>query len=147
MKTSTLNRMALSTQAIKLMKYLYWIVLTAAHLYMTYLLFVSNRAVTGVMWLIAGFFLIFIMYPYYFPLGDPGSQWPPYISACPDYLTRIAPNACVDYVGLNSNLLKKADPALPPALTDSTKVFDAGGSAAMKAARAQQYGLSWEGIA
>jgi len=110
--------MALSKQTLYLAKCLYWILLTCAHLY-----------------------------PVYFPPGNPGSQWPPYIAACPDYLTMIAPNACVDYVGLHSSLLKKSDPANPPAPTDSTRVFNAGGSVSHKAARAQQYGLSWEGIA
>ena len=139
--------MAFSTRTLVLLKWLYWILLTLVHLYVCYLLFATNRAVAGILWLIFGFMLIFILYPVYFPPGDPGSHWPPYITACPDYLTRIAPNKCVDYVGLNSHLLKKSDPALPPALTDSTKVFDASGSTSQKAARAQQYGLSWEGIA
>lgn len=139
--------MAFSSRVLTLLKSLYWILLTLVHLYICYILFASNKAITGIMWLIFGFMIMFIMYPVYFPPGDPGSHWPPYITACPDYLTRIGPNACADFVGLNSHLLKKADPALPPALTDSSKVFDASGSASQKAARAQQYGLSWEGIA
>jgi len=139
--------MALSKQTLYLAKCLYWILLTCAHLYICYILFVSNRAIAGILWLILGFILIGIMYPVYFPPGNPGSQWPPYIAACPDYLTMIAPNACVDYVGLHSSLLKKSDPANPPAPTDSTRVFNAGGSVSHKAARAQQYGLCWEGIA
>ena len=128
------------------MKALYWIILTLAHLYVCYLLFATSRAIAGIVWLILGFLLIFIMYPVYFPPGDPGSQWPPYVSACPDYLTRIGPTACVDYVGLNTPLLKKSDPKLPPDVGDSTKVFDAAGSRAVKAAKVQQFGMSWEGI-
>jgi hypothetical protein len=139
--------MAYSTRTLTLMKSLYWILLTLVHLYICYILFASNKAITGILWLIFGFMIMFILYPVYFPPGDPGSHWPPYITACPDYLTRIAPGKCVDYVGLNSHLLKKSDPALPPALTDSTKVFDSSGSTSQKASRAQQYGLGWEGIA
>jgi len=59
----------------------------------------------------------------------------------------IAPNACVDYVGLGTGKLQKSDPANPPIVTDATRVFDASGDVGAKAAMAQQYGLSWEGIA
>jgi hypothetical protein len=86
------------------------------------------------------------MYPYFFAPGDPGSQWPPYIKGCPDYLTMIGPNACVDFVGLNSPKLKKSDPKMPPAITDPNYVFSSAGSMQQKAAAAQAYGLSWEGI-
>lgn len=139
--------MAFSTTTLTLLKSLYWILLSMAHLYICYVLFAQNKAIAGIIWLIFGFILLFILYPVYFPPGDPGSHWPPYISACPDYLTVIAPNACVDFVGLNSPLLKKSDPAHPPAVKDTSKVFDSGGSTSQKASRAQQYSLSWEGIA
>jgi hypothetical protein len=138
--------MAFSKNTLKLMKSLYWILLSAAHLYVVYLLFTDSRAIAGTLWLILGFVLIFIVYPVYFPSGDPGSSWPPYITACPDYLTLIAPNYCADYVGLFSPRLKKADPANPPATTDSAYVFNAGGSVSQKAGAATAYGLSWEGI-
>jgi len=141
------SRMAFSSRTLTLLKWLYWILMTMVHLYICYLLFAANKAIAGILWLIFGFMIIYIMYPVFFPPGDPGSQWPPYIAACPDYLSLIAPNACADFVGLNSPLLKKSDPAHPPPATDSTRVFDASGSVAVKAARAQQYGLSWEGIA
>ena len=139
--------MAFSTRVLILLKWLYWIILTCVHLYICYILFATSKAIAGILWLIFGFVILFLMYPYFFPPGDPGSHWPPYITACPDYLTKIGPNACVDFVGLNSPLLKKADPAHPPALTDSSKVFDPSGSVSDKAAKAQQYGLSWEGVA
>ena len=137
--------MALSTNTLKLMKVLYWILLSLIHLYIVYILLVSNRTITGIIWLIMGFMLILIMYGVYFPGGDPGSQWPPYISACPDYLSQIAPNACVDYVGLHSRLIK-SDPRHPPALTETEKVFNAAGDRATKAQNAQMRGLSWQGI-
>jgi hypothetical protein len=138
--------MALGKDELKLTKALYWILLSAAHLYMCYLLFISDRAIAGIIWLILGFMLIYIMYPVYFPNGGASNRWPPYVTTCPDYLTLIAPNACADFVGLGSPLLKKSDPALPPSPTDSSRVFNAAGTVAEKAARAQQYGLSWEGI-
>ena len=139
--------MAISTRTITLFKWLYWIILTCVHLYICYILFATNRAIAGIIWLILGFMLIFLLYPVYFPMGDPGSKWPPYVRACPDYLTMIAPNACVDYVGLNSAKLQKSDPAHPPIITDATKVFNASGDVGEKAAKAQSYGLSWEGVA
>lgn len=138
--------MAFSERTLTFMKWIYWIVLIGGLLYSCYLMFTNGRAITGVLWLIMGFFLIYIMYPVYFPPGDPGSQWPPYLTACPDYLTLIAPNACVDYVGLGSPLLKKADPAFPPSPNDSNYVFNSAGTVAQKASKAQQYGLSWDGI-
>jgi hypothetical protein len=139
--------MALSNQTLYLMKCLYWVLLTCAHLYVCYILIVTGRSIAGIIWLILGFILIAILYPVYFPPGNPGSQWPPYLSACPDYMTLIAPNKCVDYVGLNSSILKMSDPAHPPPETDSTYVFDSSGSMSEKAAKAQRYGFSWEGVA
>lgn len=138
--------MALGKNETRLAKWLYWIILLAAHLYVCYLLFTNQRPIAGVIWLILGIMLIYIMYPYYFPDSGNGRSWPPYITACPDYLTLIGPNACVDFVGLNTSMLKKSDPTLPPALTDTTRVFDSTGTIQQKAAKAQQYGLSWEGV-
>jgi hypothetical protein len=136
---------AVSSRTLTFLKWCYWILFTMAHLYICYWLFSNRRALAGILWLVVGFILLFIMYAVFFPSGDPESKWPPYISSCPDYLTLIGPNACVDYVGLHSRL-KTADPSNPPVITDSTYVFDASGSTATKASRAQQYGLSWEGI-
>ena len=79
-------------------------------------------------------------------MGDPESKWPPYISSCPDYLTKLDETHCIDLVGLKSRLLVRSDPNNLPAVTDVSAVFDASGSTSVKASRAQQYGLSWEGI-
>jgi hypothetical protein len=138
--------MAFSTQTLRLLKWLYWIGLSAVQLYVVYLLFANDRAITGTLWLIFGFMLIYIMYPVYFPPGDPGSHWPPYIAACPDYLTMVQPGYCADYVGLYSTRLQKSDPKNPPAITDTAKVFNAQGSTSQKAANATAYGLTWEGV-
>ena len=139
--------MTLSAQSLGYAKVLYWVVMIMAQSFACYLLFKASHALAGLLWLFVGFFLIYVMYYVYFPAGDPGSHWPPYISACPDYLTKIGPNACVDYVGLSSPLLKRSDPLSPPPITDTTRVFDSSGSTAAKAAKTQQYGLSWEGVA
>lgn len=140
--------MALSKNTLRLAKILYWVFTVAIHLAITYMLFTSNRAIAGILWLVLGLLLIYIIYPYYFPPGDAGSQWPPYIAGCPDYLTMIAPNLCVDYVGLGSPRLQQSDPTLsPPAPSDTAHVFNASGSVHEKAQKAQQYGLTWEGIA
>jgi hypothetical protein len=138
--------MAFSARTLKFMKVLYWVLMTAIHLFICYLLFTNDRSITGVIWLILGFILIYVMYWVYFPPGNPGSQWPPYLTACPDYLTLLAPNACVDFVGLGSPQLRKSDPANPPSPSDSAYVFNPSGTIEQKAARAQQYGLSWDGI-
>jgi hypothetical protein len=138
--------MALSSRTLTLMKWLYWIVLLGAHVAICYFLFSMGRPIVGVIWAIMGLILIYLFYPVYFPPGDPGSSWPPYITACPDYLTLIAPNACVDYVGMGSPILKKADPSNPPQAGDTNYFFDPSGTKSQKAAKAQQYGLTWEGI-
>lgn len=139
--------MALGKNETRLAKWLYWIILSAAHLYVCYILFTTGRSIAGVIWLILGFMLIYIMYPYYFPDNGSGRSWPPYVAGCPDYMTMVGPNLCADFVGLNTPLLKKSDPNLPPALTDTTRIFNSSGTLQQKAAKAQQYGLSWEGVA
>ena len=138
--------MAFSASTLRLMKWLYWIILTAVHLYVVYLLFADSRAIAGTLWLIFGFLVIYVLYPVYFPPGDPGANWPPYVAGCPDYLTMIAPNACADYVGLFSPRLRKSDPANPPAPGDSQAVFNSGGTKTQKSANASAYGLTWEGV-
>jgi hypothetical protein len=138
--------MATSTTALQVYKTVYWLLFTAIHIAITYTLFKMDRGIAAVIWMVIGFMLIFAMYSVYFPAGDPGSQWPPYVSGCPDYLTKLAPNACVDFVGLGSPQLKKSDPANPPGPADKEYIFDPSGTVAQKAARAQQYGLTWEGV-
>jgi len=139
--------MAFSKRTLKLFKWLYWIFLILVQLYITYIFFASDRIILGCLWLVTGFILIFVFYFYYFPLGDPGSSWPPYITPCPDYMTQIAPGKCVDYVGLHAPSIKKSDPSLPPPpLNDASHVFDGSGSMSQKAVAAQQNGLSWEGV-
>jgi hypothetical protein len=140
--------MALSKSSLLFAKGVYWIGLSLFHLYICYQLLTMGHQVVALLWLFAGFILLFIMYPLFFP-NNGSSSWPPYVTGCPDYLTMIGPNACVDYVGLNSPLLKKADPSHPPAPGDadySSYVFNSSGTVPQKVARAQQYGLSWEGL-
>jgi len=138
--------MAVSEATLKLLKSLYWIGLTFAHLFIVYLLLVSDRSITAIIWLIVGFILIYVMYWVYFPAGDPAATWPPYIRSCPDYLTTLEPGKCVDYVGVGSPILKKSNPANPPSPSDPNFVFDATGNHQQKADKANRYGLSWEGI-
>jgi hypothetical protein len=140
--------MATSKNTLYLMKAMYWIVLLGAQLYICYLLFTNSRPIAGVIWLILGLMIIYLMYPLYFPRGDPGSHWPPYITACPDYLTLLGPNQCVDMVGLGSRLLKW-NPENPPSPSDSTfaqYVFNPSGTREQKAANATANRLTWEGI-
>ena len=140
--------MTVSKNTLKLTKALYWIVSIFMHLWVCYTLFMADRAITGVAWLILGLVLIFIMYVYYFPPGDPGSSWPPYVTYCPDYLTKISPTVCMDFVGLDSKL-RKADPDHLPQPTDSNYaqyVFNPTGTVSQKIANAQAKGLTWEGL-
>ena len=142
--------MAVSSNTLKFLKALYWVILLTLHLYACYNLFMYKRVITCILWFFFGLILIFVMYYIYFPQSDDDSSWPPYISTCPDYLTVVSPTACMDFVGIHSPLLKKADPTNMPSLTDSTSsqyVFNPTGSASEKARKAQQYGLTWEGIA
>ena len=141
--------MPVSKNTLRLMKSLYWIVGIFMHLYVCYILFVSDRAITGVLWLILGLVILFIMYLYYFPPGDASSSWPPYVTSCPDYLTMVNPNACLDFVGLNSPFLKKSDPSNPPQPTDnnySQYAFDPTGTKDQKIRNAQSKGLTWMGL-
>jgi hypothetical protein len=87
--------------------------------------------------------MIFIFYFYYFPWGDPGTTWPPYIAPCPDYLTNVGNSQCVDYVGLHTKLKKTAPGVIP---TDPNNIFNSSGTLSQKAANAQLYGLTWEGV-
>jgi hypothetical protein len=140
--------MAVSANTLKLLKSLYWIILVAAHLYLCYILFSIGHAIAGTIWLIFGLMLIYLVYPVYFPAGDPGSQWPPYITACPDYLTLSTASGtplCYDFVGLNSKL-QYTDPSLPQLPTDAAHAFNPAGTPQQKAAAAQTWGLTWEGI-
>ena len=137
--------MAYSKTELRIFKWLYWIILLLAHIYIVYIMFATDRAILAILWMITGLIMIFVFYFYYFPWNDPGTKWPPYITSCPDYLTNIGNNRCVDYVGLHSPKLKKSDPKLPPP-TDPAHIFDGSGTMAQKAANAQLYGLSWEGV-
>jgi hypothetical protein len=146
-KTATVNKMA-STNTLKLLKSMYWIITVGIHLYLTYILFSIGHAITGTLWLVLGLMIIYLVYPVYFPAGDPGSQWPPYITACPDYLTLSTTSGnpmCYDFVGLNSKL-QYTDPSISPLPTDPAHAFNPAGSAQQKAAAAQSMGLTWEGI-
>ncbi len=142
--------MPVSKNTLYFAKIAYWMILSIAILVLTYMLITSGRSVAAILWLVFGFMLAYIVYPYYFPPGTGSGQWPPYVTACPDYLTMVGPNVCMDFVGLGSTLLKKADRTNPPQPTDqdyAKYVFNGAGTLAEKTSRAQQYGLSWQGIA
>jgi hypothetical protein len=137
--------MALSNRTLQLAKYCYWILLTIAHLYICYILFVTDRVIAGVLWLVMGFLMIAVFFPVFFPPGNPGARWPPYISPCPDYMTQIAPGVCADFVGLNS-AIKKSDPKNPPVGGDATRVFTTEKDMQRNAINATNAVLSWQGV-
>jgi hypothetical protein len=96
------------------------------------------------------------MYMYYFAPGDASSNWPPYITMCPDYLTSVdqadgkggSALVCFDFVGLNSKLLKSDPQHLPqPSDTNYSRyAFNPSGTVAQKVANAQSNGLTWQGL-
>lgn len=145
--------MALSKKTLRLLKWMYWIVGIFAHLYICYNLFVLDRPITGVVWLILGLVLIFVMYLYYFPPDDSGSSWPPYVTTCPDYLTAVTQTdgvtVCMDYVGLNNPNIRTTDPRHPPMPSEpnySQYIFDPAGTTSQKITNAQARGLTWQGL-
>lgn len=139
--------MAFGKTTLRLLKWMYWVVLLLAHIYIVYLMFVTDRAILAILWMIVGLIMIFVFYFYYFPWGDPGTIWPPYVTACPDYLTSIGNSRCVDYVGLHSSKIRKSDPTLTPPTSDSDPaVFVNSGTPAQKAANAAARDLSWQGV-
>jgi len=148
--------MSLSKKTLRLLKFMYWIVAIFIHLYVCYKLFTSERPITGVVWLVLGFVLLFVMYFYYFNSLDNESSWPPYITVCPDYLTSIPETpgskviVCVDFVGLNNPNIQKSDPAFPPVPTDSDynkKVFRINGmTTSEKIKSAKDKDLTWQGL-
>ena len=138
----------LSKNTTKLVKTLYWIIGFFSHLYVCYLLFVTDRAITGIIWFILGLILLFVMYLYYFPNGNTNT-WPPYVTVCPDYLTSVTPTACMDFVGLHNQYIKKANPSNLPQPSESEYsryVFDPTGTKNQKITNAQSKGLTWEGL-
>jgi hypothetical protein len=142
--------MAISKTSLKFAKIVYWLLMSVGVIALTYMLFKAKHAIAGILWLVFGFMLVYIMYPFYFPPGTGAGQWPPYIAACPDYLTlQNNMTDCMDFVGLGATGLSKANRTQPPApgSTDYNQyVFRNTGTTAEKVARAQQYGLSWQGL-
>jgi hypothetical protein len=127
------------------LKSMYWILFTLGHLYIVYNLFVMDRAIAATIWAVVGFILIIVFYHVFFPPGT-GNQWPPYFTACPDYLTQVQPGKCMDFVGLGSPLLKRAD-RKDPQVNDPNYTFNTTGlSTSDKIALAQQYNLTWDGL-
>lgn len=105
-----------------------------------------------------GFLVLFWMYYVRWFVAD--SQfvyptWPPFLSACPDYLTFMGRDPasgrsmCVDFVGVSRrNGLKKADILLPPKAQDRDYIFltNPSDSTEKKCNDAIGRGLSWSGI-
>jgi hypothetical protein len=81
--------------------------------------------------------------------------WPPYLSACPDYLTymgkdpRTQKAMCVDFTGVGRrNGIKRSDILLPPKPEERDYIFltSASDTAEKKCNDALGRGLSWSGI-
>jgi hypothetical protein len=81
--------------------------------------------------------------------------WPPYYSACPDYLTFMGQSPkngkamCVDFVGVvRRDGMKKSDPLLPPRPEETDYIFltNPADSTNKKCNDALGRGLSWSGI-
>ena len=53
--------MALSKNALRLAKILYWVFTVAIHLFITYTLFVMDRPIAGILWLVLGLLLVLVL--------------------------------------------------------------------------------------
>lgn len=111
--------MAFSPATLKVLENVYWFVcafLLGAGIYVTWK---RNKQIEAVLLTIIGSAAIFYYWIKWFKIVDKSSMWPPYINACPDYLTLVTPEAtgysehvCMDFVGVSTQplMMKKTNP-------------------------------------
>ena len=94
-----------------------------------YLLYKQGKQIESVLILLIGWSAIFYYWIKYFkiPSMTAQTQWPPFVSTCPDYLTLVSPNVtgattatCMDFVGISMkpSAMFKADPNNIPTVSD-----------------------------
>jgi hypothetical protein len=123
---STATATTTSTAAQKAFQILYWVAGLALSGYASKALFDSGRQVASVLvFLLSIGALAFYWARWLAPSAGAAAPWPPYVTACPDFLTLVrvdvsggaAPSSvCVDYVGVSTNGgILKADATVPVA--------------------------------
>ena len=159
--------MALSPATMRILENIYWFVtafMLGAGIYVTWK---NNKQIEAVLLTIIGGAAIFYYWIKWFKIKSKDGMWPPYINACPDYLTLVSPDAtgasepvCMDFVGVSLQplVLKKTDPTRIPQAADSDFeqfVFKVEKSAAgatpedynkQVCLKVQAKGLSWAGV-
>lgn len=133
-------------------KYVYWIVGVGALLFACHYLYnVMMRPVASVLVFMGGVLALYFYWVKWF-MASEKSQWPPYQSICPDYLTPLAPGTggqvkCMDFVGVSrNNRIKVADPRRSTEQANDgqyTFVVQPGEDKNSLRQRIQTYGLSW----
>lgn len=133
-------------------KYVYWIVGVGALLFVCHYLYnVMMRPVASVLVFMGGVIALYFYWVKWFAMSDK-SQWPPYQSICPDYLTPLAPGSggqvkCMDFVGVSRNRrIKVADPRRSTEQANDSQftfVVNPKEDKASLRQRIQTYGLSW----
>ena len=102
---------------------LFWIIGGSIVFLLSYVLYNNmSKPVAGTLVFLGGFMALYYYYIKYFVVLAYVSDWPPYQSTCPDFLTNVPPppgyqgNAndflCMDFVGVSINGgIQKADPS------------------------------------
>lgn len=133
-------------------KYVYWIVGLGALLFTCYYLYnIMIRPVASILIFMGGVLALYFYWVKWF-IASEKSQWPPYQSICPDYLTPLAPGEggnvkCMDFVGVSrNNRIKVADPRRSTEQANESQfafVVQPGEDKNSLRQRIQTYGLSW----
>jgi hypothetical protein len=145
---------------------LFWIIGGSIIFFLSYILYNNmNKPVAGTLVFLGGFMALYYYYIKYFVVLKNVSDWPPYQSTCPDFLTLVPPPpgyrgdrtdfVCMDFVGVSINGgIKKADPTKIEAQVNDpnfTFVIDMrryGGDNGVKLLKEDlsNRGLSWEAM-
>jgi len=138
--------------------YIYWILGLLVASAIGYVLYKMNFQIAGVLVFLGAVIALFYYYVKWFQLPSTNITWPPYTTACPDFLTLANPGTttgkaqCMDYVGVSANgKLKKADPAKQYNSNDpaNTKFYfnvDRSKGTTEQCQAAAEYGLTWSTI-
>lgn len=122
--------MAISRSTMTFLSVVHWLGGLGLTIFFTYQFVNSGRTMLGALFfIIAVTNLVYFYFKWFwmdrtFALSD----WPPYRTACPDFMTMLEPpgsagpgsaGKCVDFVGVSyHNILKRSDPGNPPDESD-----------------------------
>ena len=138
--------------------YLYWTLGLVASLGIGYVLYKMNYQIAGVLTFLGCILALFYYYVKWFQIPSKTNTWPPYKTACPDFLTIADAGAttgiakCIDYVGVSANgRLQKADPTKTYTHTDPVNAkyyfpINKNDKNTDLCQSASDYGLTWSTI-